>query len=86
MTLTAAQKYVAGLYEQAVDAGLDLNEMMKYLFDRGIKRTPYRLEYELETVFSFFGYVASHPLKPIVGGREWDGMAYRLSYMTRRGI
>jgi hypothetical protein len=72
MTLTAAQKYVGSIYEQAVDLALDLEAMRRYLLDRGIKRTPLQIDDDLESVFGFYGYAASHPPKPMMSVREWD--------------
>jgi hypothetical protein len=78
MRLTAAQKFLASLYEQAVDQGLDVEEMRKYLLERGVKRTPLQLEDELERAMGFYGYAASHPPKPVINVREWDRTVYRM--------
>lgn len=72
MILTAAQKYLASLYEQAIDLGLDIDAIRHYLIERGVKRTPLQLEDELENVYGFYDYVASHPPAPVMGVREWD--------------
>jgi hypothetical protein len=60
MTLTAAQKYVGSIYEQAVDLALDLDAMRRLLLDRRIKRTPLQIENDLENVYGFYRYAASH--------------------------
>jgi hypothetical protein len=78
MTLTAAQKFLASLYEEAVDRGLDVDEMRKYLLYRGVKRAPLQLQSELENVCGFYGYLAAHPPKPIMSAAEWDRTVYRL--------
>lgn len=76
--LTASQKFLASLYEQAVDQGLDVDAMRKYLLERGVKRTPLQLEDELENVYGFYGYPASHPPKPVMSVAEYDRTVYRL--------
>lgn len=62
--LTTAQKYIASRYEEAVDLQLDMEAMRRYLLDQGIKRTPEALVFDLDEVFGFHGYVASHPAPP----------------------
>lgn len=72
MMLTASQNFLASLYEQAVDQGLDIEEVRKYMLSKGVKRTPLQLEDELENTFGFYGYAALHPPKPIMSTKEWD--------------
>lgn len=62
--LTTAQKYIASRYEEAVDLQLDLEAMRRYLLDRGIKRTPAALVFDLDEVYGFHDYAASHPAPP----------------------
>ena len=59
--LTTAEKFIASKYEQAVDLQLDLEAMRRYLLDRGIKRTPAAVVFDLDEVYGFHGYVSSHP-------------------------
>lgn len=61
MILTTAQNYVAGLYEQAVDAGYDVHAIGQYLADKGISRTPGQLRYDMDILYGFDGYYDSHP-------------------------
>ena len=72
MTLTAAQRYVARLYEEAVDADLDVDEVRRYLLERGVVRTPGQVAYELEHIYCFAGYVDSHPAIPMMSVRDYD--------------
>jgi hypothetical protein len=72
MTLTPAQKYIAQIYENAVDLGLDVEAMRRYLLERGVKRTPLQVEDELERLYGFHGYAASHRPTPVMSVREWD--------------
>jgi hypothetical protein len=75
MTLTAAQKYLASLYEEAIDLDLDTDQIRRYLLDRGVKRIPLQLQDELQNTFGFYGYAASHPPRPVIGVKEWDRIA-----------
>jgi hypothetical protein len=71
MRLTAAQKYACGLYEQVIGRDMDVEEIRRYLLSKGIVRTPGTVKYELEHVFSFTGYAASHPPTPQPSMAEW---------------
>lgn len=66
MKLTTAQNYLATLYENAVDASLDIDAMRLYLLEQGVRRTPAQLVDELENTFGFLGYASRHvaPAKP----------------------
>jgi len=66
LKLTPAQNYLATLYENAVDARMDIDAMRLYLLEQGVRRTPAQLVDELENTFGFLGYAASHvaPAKP----------------------
>lgn len=72
MTLTTAQKYVGMLYERAVDLDLDLDEVRRYLLEHGVVRTPGQVAYELEHVYEFHQYAATHQPKPVISLRDWD--------------
>jgi hypothetical protein len=78
MILTASQKYLAGLYEQAVDADLDTDQIRRYLLGKGVVKTPGQVAYELEHIYGFLGYANSHPPKPVISAAEWDRTVYRL--------
>lgn len=71
MILTAQQKYLAGLYEQCIDADMDTNEIRRYLLEKGVVRTPGTVAWELEHVFCFTGYADSHPPKPVICLADW---------------
>lgn len=73
MTLTpAALRYIGRLYESAVDEGLDLGAIRLFLTSKGIPRTPGQVRYDLDHVFSFHGYAASHPAPPVVSLTQID--------------
>lgn len=64
--LTSAQKYIASRYEEAVGLRLNLDEVRAYLLAHGIPRTPAQVVHELDTVYEFYGYAASHqPPAPV---------------------
>jgi hypothetical protein len=64
VTLSPAERYVCSRYEEAVDAGLDVEALRLYLLAHGIKRTPAMLLHELDNLCEFAGYSASHPAPP----------------------
>lgn len=70
--LTTAQKYVGLLYERAVDQGLDIDEVRRYLLEHGVLRTPGQVAYELQHVYEFHQYVETHPAKPTMDARTFD--------------
>lgn len=53
--------YLGGIYESAVDAGLNMQEIQAHLAKRGIVKSLLAIRYDLDFVFSFAGYAASHP-------------------------
>lgn len=83
MRLTAAQKYICGLYEQAIGLDLDVDEIRRYLLKKGVVRTPGTVAWELEHEFCFTGYADSHPPKPVMSVQQWDRQAYRASSASR---
>lgn len=60
----AGHAYLATRYEQAVDAGLDVAAIHRHLLHLGIARTPREVVHDLEHVYQFYGYAASHPAPP----------------------
>lgn len=70
--MTPATRYIASLYEQAVDADMDIDEVRKYLLTQGVLRTPGQIAYELEHVYEFHQYVATHQPKPVISVRDYD--------------
>lgn len=59
--MNAAFNYVGRIYESLVDAHLDLGQIGQELFRRGIPRTPAQIVHDLDSVYQFAGYSASHP-------------------------
>ncbi len=70
--MNARQKYLARLYENFVDASLDVEAVRLYLATRGIPRTPAMVRDDLDNVFSFHGYAASHQPAPVITFAEID--------------
>lgn len=70
--MNAASKYLARLYELAVDRGLDTEAIRLHLLSRGVARSPAQVAYDLNHVFCFTGYAASHPPVPARTVKEWD--------------
>lgn len=58
--MTPAERYLAGLYERAVDAQLDVSQIRDYLATRGVRRSVFQVVDELERVHGFSGYAAAH--------------------------
>lgn len=59
--MNAASKYLARLYEAAVDRGLHVEDIRLHLASRGIARSPAMIRHDLDHVFAFAGYADSHP-------------------------
>lgn len=70
--MTPALRYVAGLYESCIDRDLDTEAVRLYLLSRGVARSPAQVAYDLNHVFCFTGYAASHPPAPARTVKEWD--------------
>lgn len=75
--MTPAQRYLASLYERCVDTDMDTEQVRRYLLDRGIRKTPGQVAWELEHEFSFYGYADSHPPKPVMSVEDYDKMVCR---------
>ena len=60
MKLSAADTYIASLYERFVDKGLHLAQIKDELAYKGIKRNLFQIAYDLDTRYGFYGYAASH--------------------------
>jgi hypothetical protein len=71
--VTAAEKYLARLYEDFIDANLDVEAIRHRLADRGVLRSPAMVRHELDNVYHFHGYAASHPAVPVRTLAEIDG-------------
>ena len=70
--MNATSKYLARLYETAVDAGLDTEAIRLYLASRGVARSPAMVRHDLDNVYSFHGYAASHQPPPAQCVRAFD--------------
>jgi hypothetical protein len=70
----AGHRYVAGIYEQLVDAGMHLGQIQGALARKGITRTPGQIEYDLETRYGFAGYCARHPATPRLTFAQLDAI------------
>jgi hypothetical protein len=79
----ASFNYVASLYEAALDSGLDVQAIRLRLAEHGIRRTTVQVVYDLDTVFEFVGYAASHPAPPAQAKAELDKA---MDAMTEREI
>lgn len=53
--------YLATQYENAVDRGLDVAAIHRHLLHLGIARTRREVVHDLEHVYQFHGYAATHP-------------------------
>lgn len=60
-TMTPAERYVATRYEEAVDAGLNVEAVRLYLLSKGIPRTSAQVRHELDEVYGFHQYAEQHP-------------------------
>jgi len=77
-TMTPAFKYVAGLYETAVDAGMNVAEIQSHLKDNGIPRSLWQVRNDLSNVFGFTGYADAHTAPPRPDVAELDKMIDRM--------
>lgn len=73
MILTpSAMRYIGGIYEQAIDRGLNVEAIRLELASRGIARSPAMVKHELDNVFSFHGYADSHQPAPAPSVQAFD--------------
>lgn len=78
-TLTAAAfKYVGGLYETAVDAGMHLAEIQEHLRAHGINKSLWQVRNDLNNVFGFPSYADAHTAPPRPDVAELDKMIDRM--------
>lgn len=78
LKLTIAQNYLATLYENAVDARMDIDAMRLYLLEQGVRRTPVQVLDELENVFGFVGYASRHPAPAKPDTKAMDALIDRM--------
>lgn len=81
--MTPAARYIAAQYETGVDAQLDLDAMRRFLLTRGLKRSPAQVVHELDNVFCFTGYAASHPAPALI---DLDDIDRAIDRMTPQEI
>jgi hypothetical protein len=55
-----AARYIGSLYESCVDRGLDVAQIRDHLAAQGIRRLASQVVHELDNVYAFHGYSASH--------------------------
>lgn len=79
--MTPAVRYVASRYEEAVDLGLDVGAVRRYLLAHGIKHTPAQVVHQLDNVLCFAGYAASHPA-PLVNVKAYDRTTARKDWIN----
>ena len=70
--MNAASKYIARLYEQAVDRSLDVSAIRLHLASHGIAKSPAMIAHDLDNTYAFHGYSASHPAPPELSRAEFD--------------
>lgn len=66
--------YLARLYEQAIDKGLNVGEIHGYLTRKGISITRAEVAHQLEHVFSFTGYAKANPAQRPISYAEADAL------------
>jgi len=77
LKLTTAQNYLSTLYESCIDSDMDVESIRLYLLEQGVRRTPAQVLDELENVFCFPGYAASHPAPKKADTRILDAIIDR---------
>lgn len=68
----AGDAYLATQYENAVDAGLDVAAIHAHILHLGITRSPLEVVHDLDNVYQFHGYAASHPAPPPLDVAAYD--------------
>lgn len=84
MKLTPAEAYVATQYEAAVDQQLDVDALRLFLLERGIKRSPAQVAWELEETYGFLGYASRHPASHKPDLAEFDAAVTRTPLRSER--
>ncbi len=68
----AGFRYLAGLYESCIDAGMDVGAIYAHLTRKGVSVTRAEVIHHLDHVFKFHGYAATHPAKPVLTFAQAD--------------
>lgn len=75
--MDSAAKYIARLYEEAIARELDLSQIRSHLAARGVIRSAFQVKDDLDTVYCFAGYSASHPAPAVLSLKQIDaGIGY----------
>jgi hypothetical protein len=64
MLTPQAFKYLGAIYEEAIDARMNLLEIQQHLSRRGIHKPMLAIKHDINNVFVFPGYVERHPAPP----------------------
>jgi hypothetical protein len=70
--MNAASRYIAGLFEAAVDRQLDLEQIRLFLASKGVARTPAQVSHDLDRVYCFHGYTGRHPAPAVLTMKQVD--------------
>lgn len=70
--MTSAFRYLATLYEHAVDRGLDTEAIRLHLAAHGVLRSPAMVVHDLDNLYGFHGYAATHAPAPAQSLQAFD--------------
>ncbi|MGK5077374.1 hypothetical protein [Janthinobacterium sp. HLX7-2] len=70
--MTPAARYIAGIYESAVDRQLNVEAIRLHLAECGIRRSPAQVAHDLTHTYGFHGYADSYPAPPVKTMAELD--------------
>lgn len=68
----AGFRYLGGLYESCIDAGMDVGAIFAHLTRKGVSVTRAEVVHHLDHVFKFHRYAETHPAKPILTYAQAD--------------
>lgn len=78
----AGFRYLAGLYEGCIDAGMDVGAIFAHLTSKGVSVTRAEVIHHLDHVFKFHQYAATHPAKPVLTYAQADAEMRRPARRT----
>ena len=73
----SAFNFLGGIYEEAVDRGYNVVEIQAHLSRRGIHKSVAAVKHDLDNVFQFHQYAATHPAPPIQTYAQIDAQLSR---------
>jgi hypothetical protein len=73
--MTPAARYIGSVYESCVDRRLNLAQIKDYLATHGIRRLASQVVHELDNVYCFAGYSASHPAPAVLTLKQIDALS-----------